>query len=375
MVSVAASHRIQPPCSEACPNCARQCYTFSTGPSLEYGPGGNVSLLTISPPSRSDAERNDRFLNELWLSRRSHPAGGQIARLQLHEDPSCDRWAEAATYSPDQLDSIASFLRSRIFNVWKGLMPQLARASASFELFNPAHGANMGWHRDGHGKGEFIAHYYLRPSTAPGDACDEVLSEAATEAMDWFEVAMPLAADSPGGKEEDEEEGEEVYALDFCADAARDSAISRACFIPFEIGRAAVQRLVVFEDSSLFHRTPLTAHAVGRLQGDQRRPIARVVFYGFTILGDAVGFSHPPSSALAGKAHAQQVAVPLPRGLRHTLEAYVTEKQFLDQSSEVDASGSGRGLASTALKDALDDYIAADAKVVSFLRDSRSMRE
>ena len=82
-----------------------------------------------------------------------------------------------------------------------------------------------------------------------------------------------------------------MYELDFRSDGGLSrGSVSRANFVPFAIGRpTAAQRLVLFEDAKVFHRTPLTAYGLHELQTRRQRPMARVVCYGASGAGDASG--------------------------------------------------------------------------------------
>ena len=153
------------------------------------------SVLAISPPCAAEALDDDCFLHELWASLSdTNPGGGAIARFALFADGSQDSWTEASSYSPEQLARLRSFVRARLFDVWHGMAPELARLSGTFEMMNPAHGANMGWHQDGHGAGEYITHYYLGSPAGPGEAS---APRPVAEGTGWCEVALPpLGADT-----------------------------------------------------------------------------------------------------------------------------------------------------------------------------------
>ena len=323
------------------------------------------SVLTISPPCTAEALDDDCFLHELWASLSdTNPGGGAIARFALFTDGSHDSWTEASSYSPKQLARLRSFVRARLFDVWHGMAPQLARLSGTFEMMNPAHGANMGWHQDGHGAGEYITHYYLGSPAGPGEAS---APRPVAEGTGWCEVALPplgaetaeaeavaeavFAAVGGDGEGEGEGEGEDeeaVYELDFRSDGGLNRAgISRANFVPFAIGSStAAQRLVVFEDAGVFHRTPLTAYALPDLQAMRQRPMARVVCYGTSSDGSELRFEQPAHAAAPTPTSAADA---LPAGLHRALEAYA-------------ASQPQWGLA-----DALDAYLRGDAELVRFL--------
>ena len=300
-------------------------------------------LVAISPPSRSEAEADHQFLQSLWAAQGA--VAGVMAMVHLHADPSLDSWGERAGFGVVQLERLRALLRSRLFDVWSALVPQLAKLSASFEIFNPAIGANMGWHRDGHIAGEFIAHYYL---DCPSDGM-----------MDWFEVAVPSREASHGDvaecsiNDDDEDDGPSPYALDLGHDDAAERArISRANFVTFERGVAADQRIVVFEDAMLFHRTPLTAHAAGaQLQGERMRPIARVVFHGTDANGGMLGF---PSSAVGTAACIEEE---LPPGLRRALETHAHP----------------RGLTAESLAASFDAYVAGAPSMIECMCSHQEM--
>ena len=320
------------------------------------------SVLAISPPSTAEALADDCFLHELWASLSdTSPGGGAIARFALFADESQDIWTEASSYSPEQLARLRSFVRTRLFDVLHALAPQLAALSGTFEMMNPAHGANMGWHQDGHGPGEFITHYYLGVSASPGEVSGRGVAGPVAEGTGWCEVALPplgvetadAEAEAVGGdgEDEDKDEAEEaVYELDFRSDGGLSRAgVSRANFVPFAIGSSsAAQRLVVFEDAGVFHRTPLTAYALPDLQARRQRPMARVVCYGTSSTGDTLGFEQPAHSS----APTSTVSA-LPAGLRRALEAYAASRP------------------QCTVADALDAYLRGDAELVRFLESGR----
>jgi hypothetical protein len=45
------------------------------------------------------------------------------------------------------LNSLLQLCRRRLFEVWRPVLPLLSKLSGTFEIFNPANGANMGWHQ------------------------------------------------------------------------------------------------------------------------------------------------------------------------------------------------------------------------------------
>jgi len=304
-------------------------------------------LLTIAPPSAAAAAEDDRFLHELWSSLASTSAsGGQFARFHLFEDSASDHWAESpACFSPDQLERLRAFVRGRLFDAWRALTPDLSRLSGTFELFNPAHGANMGWHQDGHAAGEYVVHYYLGPE--PGVPVDE--------AMAWFEVALPPRVAQEAVEATDDEEP--IYAIDLDGGDDLRSRVARSNFVPLELMVAASQRLVVFEDAAVLHRTPLTAHARASLQSGRQRPIARLVVYGSSRAGDTLGFAPPPPPREGGepRPRPRPVELALPPGLCRVIEAYAR------------ATDTGEKESTAAFEAAFDAYVAGDAEVVRFL--------
>ena len=179
------------------------------------------------------------------------------------------------------------------------------------------------------------------------------------EGTGWCEVALPplgaeiesedkAEAKAAVSNDEEVEKEEAVYELDFRSGGGLSrGSVSRANFVPFAVGSStAAQRLVVFEDAGVFHRTPLTAYALPDLQAGRQRPMARVVFYGANSLGDAVRFEQPARAvALSPTA----TAAALPTGLRRALEAYAASQPQLE------------------LTDALDLYLRGDAELVRFL--------
>ena len=307
-------------------------------------------VVAVSPANGAEAEADHAFLQSMWSDQRA--CAGQMASFHLHADPVHDEWSTRAGFSPDQLARLRLLLRSRLFDVWAGLLaagvdadagvgadaPALARLSGTIEIFNPAIGANMGWHRDGHGPGEFIAHYYLG---CPSRSQDGTILPASggKVPMGWSEVAMPHGSgrgdrgDVSDGSDDDSSE----FLLDFGqSDGEERAGVSEHNVLLFEHGVAADQRLVIFEDARVFHRTPLTAYAASeRLQDERQRPIARVVFHGVSADGASVGFSYPHATQssprgddkVASEAiHSQKVAEEeLPPGLRRAIEAHAEQ--------------------------------------------------
>ena len=311
-----------------------------------------AAVIALSPPSRAGAEADHVFLQSMWAGQTAN--AGRMARFHLHADEEHDEWSCKASFTDVQLTRVRTLLRSRLFDVWASLLSvtggaPLARLSGTFEIFNPAMGANMGWHRDGHGHSEFIAHYYLECPSQSGWAVKPSM-------MDWFEVAMPQhGADDAGlcvpdsvisgpevGRSDENDDGPSPFALDFGhSDDAERAGVSVDNFLTFKTGIASDQRLVVFEDSRVFHRTPLTAHAAGSsLQSQRRRPIARIVFHGSSSKGVALGFPYPQSAICPSPsgmpadcqstnsctgfigAQPQCIEADLPLGLRRAIEAH-----------------------------------------------------
>ena len=175
----------------------------------------------------------------------------------------------------------------------------------------------MGWHKDGHGPSEYIAHYLL------GDV---------DEGLGWLEVALPPRA----AADNDHDDGEESYTVDLGADDdAERRAISRATFLPFGLTTTAGQRLVVFEDARAMHRTPLTAHARAELQARRQRPMARVVFHG--------AGRQRRRRRLPGAARGAAPAAALPAGLRRAVEGYAAAAGAPSFEEALDARARRRG--------------------------------
>ena len=120
---------------------------------------------------------------------------------------------------------------------------------------------------------------------------------------------------------------------------------------------AAAQRLVVFEDAAVVHRTPLTAHAHAALQAQRQRPIARLVCYGAAADGSTVGFDHPVSGGggeeRTGTAPPVLTAattpeVALPSGLRRAVASLSEDQEPAER----------------ALAEALEVYVGGGPEVV-----------
>jgi hypothetical protein len=347
-----------------------------------------VPLIAISAPRlRCDApdddadQSDDAFLHSLWaeLMEHEHPGGGQLARFELHTDPARDRWSAPACFAPAQLERLGRFVRSRLFAVWRQICPALETLRGSFELFNPAHGANMGWHQDGHVAGEFIAHYYLRAWNAGGETAkpDAEREAAGSEAMNWLELALPRLAetdDSIDTADDGDGDGFAAALLDFGSDdAARRRRVRAPNFLALPVG-GPEQRLLVFEDARVYHRTPLTAHAFRALQPSQLRPIARLVCSGSSADGSELSFAIRADAAEAAggavrvTSRAAPVCRQLPAGLRRALGAF-EDVAAARRGASVEAIPLPAGELPPASASVLDLYVAADAEMVGFLRE------
>jgi hypothetical protein len=332
-----------------------------------------VPLLTISPPERVEAEADHQLLCGIWASQTV--VAGNMMTFRLHADCVNDQ-CTGHGFSECAVADLQNFLRRRVLDVWRSLVPSLVTMSGSFEIFNPAHGANMGWHQDGHEPGEYIAHYYLQPG----------LPSTSRASMAWSEVALPqsTAVASTRGDERTEtapglDEGggddETLYALHFGVDEAQRSRVSRDCFVPFGVGAAAAEQvLVVFEDAAVFHRTPLTAHALPALQAERERPIARIVFHGAAADGSPISLPSPaPSledSGVAGGPDPRLDAhlnVSLPAGLRDAVEAYA-QHSASRRTVAVSQPGPHNSEPSALMMASLDAYVAGDDEMVQFLK-------
>jgi hypothetical protein len=169
------------------------------------------------------------------------------------------------------------------------------------------------------------------------------------------------------------------------------------------------QRLVIFEDAAVVHRTPLTAYALAELQAKRQRPIVRVVFCGSSADGQSLGFVPPsavsgtesgaaatglpavaagtaalgdaPAGAAgaAGAAALEPIDAPdvLPLGLRRALGAYAHSRAVAQLHSpsamaEADAPGTAPGTAlelDELMADVLEEYVRGGREIVAFLRD------
>ena len=115
----------------------------------QEGRRSGAALVAIPPPNRMAAEADHCFLTELWAAQAEF--AGKMPKFHLHRDSysSRDEWTEHAGFAPAHLTRLAQLLRTRIFDAWLAVAPDLEHMSGSFEIFNPAIGANMCWHRDG----------------------------------------------------------------------------------------------------------------------------------------------------------------------------------------------------------------------------------
>lgn len=97
--------------------------------------------------------------------------------------------------------------------------------------------------------------------------------------------------------------------------------------MPFRLGE---QKLVVFEDSEVLHRTPLTARAFPDILS--RRPIVRIDFYGTSSKGKggSMAFRQPADGATPWRP---LECVTIPSSLSKVCEAHAADK----------GSGSGSG--------------------------------
>lgn len=343
------------------------------GNSRKCSPG--APLIAIGAPAKNAADADHQFLSHLW--RAQSEFAGRMANFQVHRDQSRDTWTVQAGFTDEHLARLSQLLRARLFDVWRALAPNLETMSGSFEIFNPAHGANMRWHRDGHTAGEFICHYYLdaTPSTArPPDMATG--TDAPTVAMNWFEVALPATDDADEGAAVDDDEP--AFALDFGQnDDTLRARISRRNLVAFERGaHAAEQRLVVFEDARAFHRTPLTAHALPLLQAAGQRPIARIVFHGKGDDGNELGFPSVDGQRAAGmhaalSGSSARVCGELPAGLRSAVQIHAEGQRLRACDGAGGAAhdaSNGTAALHPLLSDSLDAYVAGLPSVISSVR-------
>lgn len=252
-----------------------------------------MPCLTIAPKDPAERAEQHRWMLSL------HEQLKEItASYKLHADPaldtieldeSCASRKNIAVFS-NAAGRLKAFLRANVFDTWAALQPELSTVTGSFEIFNPRIGSNIEWHTDGWVAGTYLAHYY--PDQG-GDA-----------AMNWFEVALPEPLEARRGDADYAAEGfdEEECALDFLSDdAPRKATIAPDNFLPFSLHE---QKLVVFEDSEVYHRTPLTARAFPDIHC--RRPIVRIDFYGRSSHGgETMAFRQP--AAEGGEATERDV--------------------------------------------------------------------
>jgi len=314
----------------------------------------SAPLAILSPPSGVAAAAHDQLLKELWASvPDSSVSGGRGARFRLHADPGGDA-CDGDFFSPAQHERLLSFVRERVFDAWRSVTPELRSLAGSFELFNPALGANMGWHQDGHAAGELVAHYYL--------AADD-------EDMAWAEVALPPAPPSEG---EAEAPGFDFScAVDFGSSDELSRGVAASNFVAVGCGAdTAAQPICVFEDSAVLHRTPLTAAGKPQLQSRRRRPMARLVFYGTDADGATLRFPPPHSAPQALRAAAPR----LPEGLVRVLCEFGMKKRGWTGKSRGPAAETRlryealmEPYAGRYFSEALCSYVAGGEEAVAFV--------
>lgn len=108
----------------------------------------------------------------------------------------------------------------------------------------------------------------------------------------------------------------------------------------------------------MFHRTPLTAHALPDLQAARRRPIARVVFHGADVDGQPVLFSEPKQTS---ELEVCAITSKLPAGLRAAVEAFTLKGS---KGSPIDHALSEESRKTQAF----ENYVAGDSSLVAFFR-------
>jgi hypothetical protein len=353
-----------------------------------------AAVLTFSAPEAQLAGAHHALLAELS---EGTPVCGRTVDFSLFALEEEDHWgrqrqqqtattqadAEARTaastgLSVDQLHRLHAFLRSRLLEPWLCLAPRLHTMRGSLEFFNPSIGANMGWHQDGHESGCFIAHFYL-----PGDISTDPETEEA--AMDWFEVALPPCdnMEAMDGDEDDADEEDAVYGVEFVTDEAPKALCRPSNFLAFSFAAAALQPIVIFEDAGCYHRTPLTALAVPKLQERRRRPVVRMVFYALDVGGNSVGFPHRLSSHgdVAGATDTTAASQPtlvgmcLPLGLRRLLEQYATYSNANAKDTNGTRADTGEGIDEAGLvaelQEAFEQYVGGcDQRMMHFIKSS-----
>lgn len=137
-------------------------------------------------------------------------------------------------------------------------------------------------HRDGHAPGTLLGHMLLGCTRAGAagvggsrlEQYERVRADVAGE-MEYLEVVLPLPPEAQTCDNDDDD----LYELELSEDAA---ALARgACARNFVAVDGALEQLVVFEDASALHRTPLAAMGAPEEVGGLKacRNIARVQFY------------------------------------------------------------------------------------------------
>ena len=352
-----------------------------------------AAMVTLSPPSRTRAEADYELLHH--VAHDALPCGQRIefgvyssggggggstssssfcAQGYWGARPPIDEHEAAAAACATGLSSsrraeLLTFLRSRLLEPWCALSPELDRLCGTLEVLHEGIGANMEWHRNGHAPGYFIAQFHL-----PGSPLTEGMTEEA--AMDWFEVALPPTPEIDSTNNHSE-------------GAAAKAPCTPANFLAFSFAAGPRQPLVIFEDSSCYHRTPLTALAVHDLQARRRRPVVRIIFRGLDAEGGPVGFPHHPPSAAAGhdlepepyEALARTPQMMLPLGLCRLFEQYTAEVNHSSRAAPIvdlnqdDGSEDKEGAAEEghprqmSLDQAFADYVdGSDARLMQFVR-------
>lgn len=139
--------------------------------------------------------------------------------------------------------------------------------------------------------------------------------------------------------------------------------------------------LVFAVESQVFHRTPLTAHALRDLQEERRRPIARVVFHGTHVDGSPLLIRVPPVHSPFQKVSAcsdsfdestvdplrvDHLGIEFPSSLSAALQSYAEL-----QTQGIGHASSSRGVFSEAgpgaLKEALNEYVDGRPSIVQYL--------
>ena len=261
-----------------------------------------IPALTIGLADRMlQAEQHKKMLRmrSLFRNLRDGIADASTAHkvtFSLHAHPAKDTFdfghcleACTACEAREARELVASFLRSHVFDAWRGLEPALAVVHGRFYIFDPfvkdLKGAtvNTEWHQDGASlvRGDdFFAHYYFDDDDADG-------AKAGLGATDWAELALPaparaydataLSASAADDASDDDEEEALVFDWSGLSDDTRKEQIGADTFLALPT-RA---RLLVLHDAECFHRVPLAA-----LLRHPRRTIARVEFHGRSAAGE-----------------------------------------------------------------------------------------